>query len=77
MTTLLLGVSSYVIIFGMTHYTFATGVMPVIGGFCVAIPSLLFLPRDLHRYINYRKEAKLAASVSLRTRAGSASTQSW
>jgi putative tricarboxylic transport membrane protein len=54
-TTIGLALSLFFIIFGFTHYNFATGIMPEIGGLCVAVPTSCFLPKDILRYRLYRK----------------------
>lgn len=50
-----LAVSIFFIIYGQAHYDFATRIMPVIGGFCVALPAVCFLPKDVYRYVLYRR----------------------
>jgi putative tricarboxylic transport membrane protein len=50
-----LSVSIFFVIYGFMNYNFATGIMPEIGGLCVAIPLSFFLPRDISNYRRYRK----------------------
>jgi putative tricarboxylic transport membrane protein len=51
----LLAISLFLIIYGMLEYSAATRTLPVVGAFCVAVPSILFLPRDVLRYVRYRR----------------------
>lgn len=60
-TLFLLGVGLYFVIYALTHYNFATGVMPVIGGIAVAFPTLLFLPRDIRQVMLYWRKRKAPA----------------
>jgi putative tricarboxylic transport membrane protein len=53
---LLLALSLYVVIFSATNFDLATGAMPIIGGVLVGLPMLFFLPRDIVRYIEYRRD---------------------
>ena len=57
MSTFLLGVSLFALIYGGMHYDFATFLMPGIAGSCVALPLLFLLPRDILRYSLYRKDS--------------------
>jgi putative tricarboxylic transport membrane protein len=49
MSTFLLAVSVFWVVYSLTHYNFPTGAMPVIGGIATAAASLLALPGDLYR----------------------------
>ena len=47
----MLAVGIGIVFYGWTHYVFATAVMPVIGGFCIAVPSALALPGEIDRFL--------------------------
>lgn len=57
-----LAASIFFIIYGQAHYDFATRIMPVIGGFGVALPALFFVPKDAYRYVLYRRAKSAEAS---------------
>lgn len=52
---LLLAAAVFLIVYGLLEYSTATSTLPVVGAFCVAVPCLLFLPRDVRRYVRYRR----------------------
>jgi putative tricarboxylic transport membrane protein len=53
---LFLAAAAFFLVYGFTHYDFATGIMPEVGAFTVGIPCLLVLPRDVRNYVRYRRQ---------------------
>lgn len=64
-TTLLLVVGLYFVVYALTNYDFATGAMPTVGGIGVAVPALIFLPRDIRDVVVYCKRRRVNAVESL------------
>ena len=56
LTVVAAAVALFCIIYASENYDLATKLMPVIGGLLVAVPALLQLPRDVQRYLLFRRE---------------------
>jgi putative tricarboxylic transport membrane protein len=56
LTAVAAAVALFCIIYASENYDLATKLMPVIGGLLVAVPAILQLPRDIQRYLLFRRE---------------------
>ncbi|HEY2793703.1 MAG TPA: tripartite tricarboxylate transporter permease, partial [Micromonosporaceae bacterium] len=56
-TLALTGVSIWYVIYGATHYNFATATMPVFGGLLVAVACLWRLPFDVYHFVTRNRPA--------------------
>jgi putative tricarboxylic transport membrane protein len=56
-TVALVAVSIWYVVYGATHYNFATATMPVFGGLLVLVPSLWRLPIDIYHFAHREEEA--------------------
>lgn len=50
-----LGLGTFGLWYALARYDLPTGLMPEIGAAAVAVPCLFFLPKDVYRYILYRR----------------------
>jgi putative tricarboxylic transport membrane protein len=56
LTVAALALALFCIFYASANYDLATKLMPIIGGLLVAVPAVLQLPRDIQRYLLFRRE---------------------
>jgi putative tricarboxylic transport membrane protein len=56
LTVVVAAIALFCIIYSSENYDLATKLMPIIGGLLVGIPAILQLPRDIQRYLLFRRE---------------------
>jgi putative tricarboxylic transport membrane protein len=60
LTVVVGAIAVFCIVYASEQYDLATKLMPVIGGLLVAVPAALQLPRDIQRYLLFRRERERA-----------------